>query len=153
MKETKVKKVDLKKFAELLFSMRGSFLYMMKSILVDFDLTPAQKIGMEIIQGKGFFRMANIAEILGITNSATTQLMSSLEKKGLVTRIKDDTDKRAFKMKISAKGEALLKEIKKREIMAMEDYFECLSGSEINIFMKTIEKINRNFNKSKCKCL
>lgn len=153
MKETKVKKIDLKKFAELLFSMRGSFLYMMKSVLADFNLTPAQKIGMEIIQGKGFFRMANIAEILGITNSATTQLMNSLEKKGLVTRIKDNSDKRAFKMKISSKGEALLKEIRKREIMAMENYFECLNEFEINIFMKTIEKINRNFNKSKCKCL
>lgn len=57
---------------------------------------------------RGGMRVSEIASSIGITVPAVTQILTSLEKSGLVHRAMDPDDRRAVRVVLTPEGEAML---------------------------------------------
>ncbi len=60
---------------------------------------------------EGMGRVSQIADSLGITSAAVSQMLDGLVKQGLVTRTEDSTDRRMKQIELTDKGHKVLGEI------------------------------------------
>ena len=95
-----------------------------------------------------------LAEALQISNAAVTKLIDRLEKKGLVIRGSDPSDRRAMRLQLSAKGQKIATQLSETEqayfskIMARMDPSEiealkCGMGGFLKAALMTPEQIDR----------
>lgn len=118
---------------------------------MDSKLKPTQMIVMMKLlktshkTGKGL-RVSEIASFLGVTNSAVTQIITSLEKSGYVLREMDREDRRAVRVELSNRG----KQILKPAMAGMEQSFSGLvkelgieEGSTLNRLLSLTEEYFR----------
>ncbi len=85
-----------------------------------------------------------ISQILGITSSATTQLVDGLVESGFVERKTSKTDKRSLQLCVSKKGQRQMKEIKLKYIKVMEKLFSSLTDKDLKMYNQLNEKILEN---------
>lgn len=69
----------------------------------------------------------NLAYMLGVRPQSLSELVTKLETKGLVTRRRDDNDRRSFLIELTAAGREAATEI---DSLAAEDPFEVLTVAE-----------------------
>ncbi len=129
------------KIVKFFYSIRNNFVYSLRDILAEHGITPAQRVIMSVINKKKSPKMKDLSEILGISGSATTQLLKALEKKGIIARKEDERDRRISKISISKKGEILLNKIKKKEIKIIDSFFVNLNEKELENFINLIKKL------------
>jgi DNA-binding MarR family transcriptional regulator len=85
-------------------------------------LSPAQELSLtaastlRTLDQHGPHRLTDLAAKEGVTQPAMTQLVSRLERDGLAERSTDATDGRVVRVRITAKGRALLS--RRREVRA-----------------------------------
>lgn len=87
-----------------------------------------------------------LAEKMDIKDSTVARLVDRLERDELVERIKDDSDRRVFKLVLSEKGrkthEELLPEGEKMSRIFAKD----ISKEDIEVFKRVLKKILDNIN-------
>lgn len=88
-----------------------------------------------------------ISNMLGITSSATTQLIDGLVKSGYVKRKTNTKDRRSLQIELSSKGKKHIKEMKRHVAKAMERFFKPLSDRELKMYNELHKKILTSFNK------
>ncbi len=67
-------------------------------------LPPSQWVVLYLVHGQPGMGVKDIAEMIGITSSAATQLVNGLSKKGLVVRKTNTKDRRALQLYLSPKA-------------------------------------------------
>jgi DNA-binding MarR family transcriptional regulator len=72
-----------------------------------------------------------IAEYLGVTKSAITQLIDPLVSNGLILRQNDPTDRRIVRFNLTEKGKKTFKEINKLKFSGLRSALENLSDEEL----------------------
>jgi DNA-binding MarR family transcriptional regulator len=98
-----------------------------------------QKIGLPRAQVSMLFMLLHhpgasvkqIAEFVGITKSAVTQLMDPLVQKKLVTRQNDAKDRRIVRLSITSEGKKVIKEVNKLKFAGMRTALGALSGQDL----------------------
>jgi DNA-binding MarR family transcriptional regulator len=87
-----------------------------------------------------------LAERIGTTPSAVTQLIDGLIKERLVIRTEDETDRRKVRLSLSDEGKRRLKEMKKIHLEAITKLSSTLSESELDqlhlLLKKMVEPTN-----------
>jgi len=111
-------------------------------------ITPAQWSALMTIEQRGESALKDVAEALGITSSATTQLVDGLVRSGYVVRAVDQGDRRTVTLTLSNKARAHVTAMKKQVLQRFLTFFEVLSDKELNQYLglhkKIIERLSKN---------
>lgn len=84
-----------------------------------------------------------IANCLGITSSATTQLVDGLVKKGYLKRTDSLSDRRALKLELTKKAKDHFVFLRSHILKRVSFLFSSLSDQELQTFLKLCQKITK----------
>jgi len=104
-------------------------------------ITHSQWFVLGIIKHCQTSNVKDISKQLGISPSATTQLIDGLVENGYVIRKADPKDRRSVTLDISAKGKKRMMSMKKERLEKMEKLFAPLSDAELETYLKLNKKI------------
>ena len=90
----------------------------------------------------------DVAERMGISGSAATQLVDSSVREGLLSREVDSNDRRVMRISLTSVGRSRLERFRKARIEAMSELLAVLGGQEIETFRNLLRKIVAAGNKS-----
>lgn len=113
-----------------------------RPFLDEIDLTYTQYIAMMVFWEKGKCSAKELGEKLYLDSGTLTPVLKSLEKKGLVKRVRSTEDERLLMVKITAAGEAL----KERAVEIPAKVASCvnLNPEESTTLYTTLYKILKN---------
>lgn len=75
--------------------------------LIGLEVTPSQMNALVVLYGPENLPMGEIAEQLGLTESAATRLVDRLMRMNLVRRDRDEVDRRVVRVRLSSYGRQL----------------------------------------------
>src|SRR3990172_8826898 len=78
-------------------------------------MTVAQAATLELLATEGPSRLGEVGRRLGIQPSTLTRNLARLEERHLVERVGDPRDGRAFRVRLTATGQAAARSVKRRE--------------------------------------
>jgi DNA-binding MarR family transcriptional regulator len=111
---------------------------------IDELLTPAEIHTIDCIGRNSGINVTNLAEKLGVTKGAVSQMVNKLKKRDLVTKLKDSENDRDVILLLSKKGKMAFGGHIKFHMDMYNDIMrliENISTNEINSFMEIINKI------------
>jgi len=118
------------------------------------DITPAQAQVLFMVKHHENCGLTEIANFLGVSKSAATQLVEPLVERGYLIRQPDETDRRAIKIKISVKSRLKMELAKKRIMKRVSKVFEVLGDNDLGELVKLSRKlIDNNSNLEDDPCL
>ena len=85
-----------------------------------------------------------LADMCGMDKTNMLRTIDALQNKGLVKREQKPEDRRAYIIKLTAKGEKIIPVIKKSFRALNKKAMEGLSERQMNSFYKTLDKITEN---------
>lgn len=107
---------------------------------VDCDLTPVQYAALLAVDQHPGIDQITLAGMIAYDRTTITGVVDRLERKGLVTRVVSDTDRRARTLHVTTDGEATLHRIQPAVDAAQEVMVSGLSGAERAEFMRLMGK-------------
>ncbi|QRF31058.1 MarR family winged helix-turn-helix transcriptional regulator [Bacillus safensis] len=113
-----------------------------EELFVD-ELTDKQHIVLNFIEQKGGSSPIQIAQQLGITQSAVSQLLNTLEKKEWIRRSINLNNRRELHVELSEKAKTYLENMRKVELAIIEKYYSALTFDEINTLTSIYEKLDQ----------
>ena len=90
----------------------------------------------------GSVDLTRIREYLAISKGAVSQMLSSLEKRALITREVNPADRRNLIVKLTASGEAALRKKEEEAGARMQKVTACLGEADTRLFVELISRIN-----------
>ena len=99
---------------------------------------------LEIIDRQGKASIKEIHTALGISSSATTQLVNELVKKKYVSRRVDPADRRVSSIRLSPKMRKFLKMLKDQNLKKTIRLFKPLNDREFRQYIDLHKKIIKN---------
>jgi DNA-binding MarR family transcriptional regulator len=86
-------------------------------------------------------QVKQVADFLGISKSAASQLLEPLSQKGLIERRTDPKDRRIARFRLSKTGTSELKKIHKSKYSGMRSRMENLDKEDLNRLVKISRKL------------
>ncbi len=95
------------------------------------SLNQSQGAALTVLAQHGPQRMSHLARFLLQQTQTTTDLVDRLERRGLVRRIRHETDRRVVLVEITDQGKALLNEIGDAAWTVGFDAFRTINGTDL----------------------
>ena len=108
------------------------------------NLTAEQFLVMDTLWTQGEMTQQNIAYIIQKDKNSVTQFIDNLEKKGLVVRSIDASDRRVNNIKLSKTGMAMKENTKKVAIAAINDILNGIPEADLKVFVEVLNKACNN---------
>ncbi len=105
------------------------------------DFSKQELLAIDLIGMRGACRMGEIADYLGVGQSAITSLIDRLEEKELVQRIRGKEDRRVWLVELNAKGKVIFRAQEKNYITLATKMLEPLSDEERDTFVELLERV------------
>ena len=115
-----------------------------RSFFVNSEITNAQWIVVKAIRHLEGANIKEIADNLGVTSSAVTQLVDGLVKKGYLERGGETNDRRVMKLVLTDKTKEQAAEINNRFRRIFPEMFDSLNDEEVEEYLKLSRKIINN---------
>ncbi|MGE9808390.1 MULTISPECIES: MarR family winged helix-turn-helix transcriptional regulator [unclassified Janibacter] len=100
------------------------------ALLEPWDLAPHQARALRVAARHAPARLGTIAQHLHIAPRSATDVVDSLERRGLVRRIPDPADRRAVIVELTPAGQRLDTEMLEHRRTAAADHFSALSDRD-----------------------
>ena len=113
------------------------------------NLTAEQFLVMDTLWNQGEMTQQSIAYIIQKDKNSVTQFIDNLEKKGLVNRVVDSSDRRVNNIRLSKAGMAMKDNTKIVAIDVLNDIVEGISEEDLKTFVKVLNKACDNIEKLK----
>lgn len=110
-------------------------------------ITPSQWGAILTIEELGESTVKDVADALGITSSAATQLINGLVDNGYVLRTASKKDRRTVLLKLSKKTKVHVAQMKKQLVRKFLKLFEVLNEKEFSQYLALNKKIAERFSK------
>lgn len=110
-------------------------------------ITPAQWGVLMLLEEQGSATVKEVAQALGITSSAATQLVDGLVTSRYVVRESDARDRRAVQLVLSKKTKAQVEAMKGQMMQKFLKLFAILSDKEFDQYVFLNKKIVAGFSK------
>lgn len=104
-------------------------------------LTHAQWIALSVIREKEGVGIKKIAEVLGVSSSAATQLVDDLEENKFVIRETSKDDKRVLVISLTEKAQKQFADMQRERIQAFSVFFDALDAEEFAQYVALNKKI------------
>lgn len=85
-----------------------------REILKDFNITTPQFIALQWLITSGDLTIGELSNKMSLACSTITDLIDRMEKNQLVSRVKDNKDRRIVRVKVKKKGHDLIKDVLER---------------------------------------
>ncbi len=102
------------------------------------DTHPRQAAVLSLLRERGTMSQREVQEALGIRPGSASELISKLEDRGMLTRIRGESDKRRIMLSLSQKG--LMVDLKPTDELLSERY-AVLSEDERETLVRILEKL------------
>ena len=113
------------------------------------NLTAEQFLVMDTLWNQGEMTQQTIAYIIQKDKNSVTQFIDNLEKKGLMQRVVDSTDRRVNNIRLSDAGMAMKDNTKRVAIAALNDIVEGIPEEDLKSFVRVLNKACDNIEKLK----
>ena len=113
------------------------------------NLTAEQFLVMDTLWNQGEMTQQSIAYIIQKDKNSVTQFIDNLEKKGLVNRVVDSSDRRVNNIRLSKAGMAMKDNTKIVAIDVLNDIVDGISEEDLKTFVKVLNKACDNIEKLK----
>jgi DNA-binding MarR family transcriptional regulator len=104
---------------------------------------------MDTLWNQGEMTQQSIAYLIQKDKNSVTQFIDNLEKKGLVNRVVDSSDRRVNNIRLSKAGMAMKDNTKNVAIDVLNDIVEGISEEDLKTFVKVLNKACDNIEKLK----
>ena len=111
--------------------------------LVDTGLTLSQFGVLEVLYHKGPLCQQDIGQKILKTSGNVTMVIDNLEKRELVVREKDPTDRRRISVKLTEKGLGLIQALFPEHVAVAAETFAVLKSKELATLDKLLKKIGK----------
>ncbi len=108
------------------------------------DITVDQMLLLSVLESNPNLAQNEIADMLFKDHSSITRMIELLVKKDYLSRSINKSDRRKFKLNISAKGVHTLKQLKPIVFQNRKDALRGVSENEVNQLFTTLNKIIQN---------
>jgi len=88
--------------------------------------------------------MSEIGRELSLSPSAVTQISDRLERRGLIERVFQDEDRRVRKLRLTRKGQQLIRRRERQQLARIETALKALTEDEINRVLAGLHIITRS---------
>ncbi|KAA0965916.1 MarR family transcriptional regulator [Sporosarcina sp. ANT_H38] len=109
-----------------------------------YDLGVSHILALHELRINGESRPSDLARILNFTPASLTHLSTKLSNRELITRRKDDTDRRITYWAITKKGEDLLDKAQRDGRNHHQEVFSHLTETEQKSLLSIYEKLNHS---------
>lgn len=110
----------------------------------EYELTPIQFLVLGFIVDNDGLYQRQISALMLKDRPNITRIINILEKKELVTRIADKSNRKVFKIYATEKGKAVHTHMEPTMIAVREETTEGISKEEIELCMSILERIQNN---------
>lgn len=107
----------------------------------DMQITHPQWIVLHHVRKSGMINIKDLANLLGITSSAATQIVDGLVKKELLLRKRNEEDRRILNIELSGKAISKFNSIKSTSFNALSALFDVLDDGELRDYRDLNNKI------------
>jgi len=109
------------------------------------ELSPAQIGVMHAISHHRIMTTNKIAESMGVTKSAVSQVTEPLVREGLIIRQADHRDRRIAHLSVTHKGHRIMRLAKKHAFEDVREAFDVLTDNELEVLHDLSKKMsNKN---------
>ncbi|MDA3946645.1 MAG: MarR family transcriptional regulator [Helicobacteraceae bacterium] len=107
-----------------------------------YGIAPEQFAAMKMISEDGEVTQSKIATMLAKAKPTVSRTVDALEKKGLITRDEDDTDRRVKYIRLTEEGQKVLNAVIPMAKSFNETIYSQFTTQEIETFFHVLETIN-----------
>ena len=107
-------------------------------------LTPEQFLLIDLLWNQGSMTQQQMADAMQKDKNSITKLVDALEKKGLVLRVKDKTDRRSNKLVLTQSAEMMRSGAKECGISMLDNILTGIDEDELRSFLNTLGKLTDN---------
>jgi DNA-binding MarR family transcriptional regulator len=107
----------------------------------ELKITYTQVIILDFVRENEGISLKKLAGTMGISNSAATQQVNNLVKRGYLTREESKVDRRAVKIRLSGDMDKQLKKIKNRFLEQVLPFFTGITDEELALFCELSSRI------------
>lgn len=108
------------------------------------EITLEQFILLNVIDGEEETTQQQLSMIMHKDKSGILRITDELERKKMVVRMADTTDRRKKSLMLTKKGIETLKKVKEIEAEVIEELMAGVTESELVVFARVLEKIRKN---------
>jgi DNA-binding MarR family transcriptional regulator len=115
--------------------------------LAEHGLNQARMIILVLLENaaSGSMRSSELADRANVSRATMTGLLDTLEKAGLLTRAPDHHDRRASNVKITARGQNLLRKVQPLQTRWAQNILSPLSREERDELVRLLQKAQQAF--------
>lgn len=107
----------------------------------EMQITHPQWIVLHHVRKSGMINIKDLANLLGITSSAATQIVDGLVKKELLLRKRNEEDRRILNIELSGKAISKFNSIKSTSLNTLSALFDVLDDGELRDYRDLNNKI------------
>ncbi len=113
-----------------------------------FNITPEQFLVMDALWNEGTMSQQQIAQTIMKDKNSVVKLLDGLEKKNLVTRVPDKTDRRQNLIEVTPYALEIQDKIKEIAMNAVDCVIKDIPGEELQTFIKVLGKMAQNMDEN-----
>lgn len=129
------------KMAEIMPIMMKEFTRCMASELLRGKVTLPQIMILHFLEIEQEAKMKDLARFMGVTMAAMTGIIERLVKNGHCARIYDSEDRRIIKIKLTAKGDKLVKDMNENKRQMIMKIFGKISEADRQDYLRILLQI------------
>ena len=112
------------------------------TILARLDLNHSRWAILRFLDESGrSLRCSDLADLVNVSRATITGVLDTLEKASLIVRVPDPHDRRAFSVKITLRGEELLRQIRSELETWAAHIWGDFSPSETSLIVSTLNRL------------
>lgn len=98
-------------FGAALRMLHRAYMRQLQAVLSPHEISVAQYLHLRALHEEGALAQNEISNRLGIEKASSTLVLDSLDRAGLILRIRDGTDRRRVRVSLTPKGQALTRRL------------------------------------------
>lgn len=112
----------------------------LSSVLAE-GMSPAQFLVMRLLGQSGGMKVSEVSDFLGVTLSAVTSLSDRLASVGLVTRERDEGDRRMVWLRLTEAGRTKLAELEAKRMDLVKRYLGRLPEEDMDRLLEILGRL------------
>ncbi|MDP2937658.1 MAG: MarR family transcriptional regulator [Candidatus Omnitrophota bacterium] len=105
------------------------------------QITLPQLFILDLLNRQGESKMTDMAHFMQVTTAAMTGIVERLVRDGYVVRVYDPEDRRIIKIKLTGKGNALVKKINQQRLKMFIEIFGSISEVDRQDYLRILMQI------------
>lgn len=108
------------------------------------DITPEQFLLIDLLWNEGPMSQQKMADLMQKDKNSIKKIVDGLEKKGLVLRNRNTSDKRSNTLVLSKEAEEMKVGAKEFGLSILDDVLKDIPENEVQTFVDVLQKMNKN---------